>query len=123
MHVCVNLLCSAGVRRMIKIPIVTTFHDLLVPYLFPKAGPLRWKVVEYLARHSDAVIVTNAEDRARLSNLHAKHPISNLSAIPIGSNIEPWSAGEFDQTMERAHLGVQPGEQLLGYFGFLNLSK
>ena len=54
-------------RRRIKVPIVSTFHDLLVPYLFPKAGPLRWKVVEYLARRSDAVIVTNEEDRARLS--------------------------------------------------------
>src|SRR3974377_197466 len=123
MHVCVNLLCSAGVRRMIKIPIVTTFHDLLVPYLFPKAGPLRWRVVEYLARKSDAVIVTNEEDLARLSNLHAKRPISNLYAIPIGSNIDPRSAGEFDQTVERAHWGVQPGEHILGYFGFLSLGK
>ena len=68
----VNFLPSSWARRWIKAPIVTTFHDLLVPYLFPKAGPLRWKVVEYLARHSDAVIVTNGEDRARLSNLHVE---------------------------------------------------
>ena len=123
MQVGVNFLPSAWVRRMIKVPIVTTFHDLLVPYLFPKAGPLRWRVVEYLARRSDAVIVTNEEDRARLSNLHAKRSISHLYTIPIGSNIDPRSAGEFDQTVERAHWGVQPGELLLGYFGFLNLSK
>ena len=69
MQVGVNFLPSAWARRQIKLPIVTTFHDLLVPYLFPKAGPLRWKVVEYLARHSDAVIVTNGEDHARLSKL------------------------------------------------------
>jgi glycosyltransferase involved in cell wall biosynthesis len=44
MQVGVNFLPSAWARRKIKTPIVTTFHDLLVPYLFPKAGPLRWKV-------------------------------------------------------------------------------
>jgi glycosyltransferase involved in cell wall biosynthesis len=84
MHVGVNFLPSSWVRRSLKTPIVTTFHDLLVPYLFPRAGPLRWKVVEYLARHCDAAIATNADDRARLSNLQP--PISNLNVIPIGSN-------------------------------------
>ena len=121
MHVGVNFLPSSWVRRSLKIPIATTFHDLLVPYLFPKAGPLRRKVVEYLARHSDAAIATNAEDRARLSNLQP--PISNLHVIPIGSNIDPSSAGDFDRAAERARWGIQPGEQVLGYFGFLNLSK
>jgi glycosyltransferase involved in cell wall biosynthesis len=116
-----NFLPSAWVRRSIKVPIVTTFHDLLVPYLFPKAGPLRWSVVEYLARHSDAVIVTNEEDRVRLSNFQS--PIPNLYTIPIGSNIDPLRAGEFDRVAERARWGIQPDEQVLGYFGFLNLSK
>ena len=32
-------------------------------------------------------------------------------------------AGEFDRSAERARWGVQPNEFLLGYFGFLNLSK
>jgi glycosyltransferase involved in cell wall biosynthesis len=121
MQVGVNFLPSAWVRRKIKTPIVTTFHDLLVPYLFPRAGPLRWKVVEYLARRSDAVIVTNEEDRDRLSKL--QRPISNLHAIPIGSNIDPLLAGEFDRAAERARWGIQPDEFLFGYFGFLNLSK
>jgi glycosyltransferase involved in cell wall biosynthesis len=112
----VNFLPSGWVRRTIKTPIVTTFHDLLAPYLFPKAGPLRWKVVEYLARHSEAVIVTNGEDRARLADLEPH-------VIPIGSNIDPALAGEFDRTAERARWGIQPAEYVLGYFGFLNLSK
>jgi glycosyltransferase involved in cell wall biosynthesis len=121
MQIGVNFLPSGWVRRNIKTPIVTTFHDLLVPYLFPKAGPLRWKVVEYLARRSTAVIVTNGEDHARLSNF--QRPISNLYTIPIGSNIDPALAGEFDRAAERARWGIQPAEFLLGYFGFLNLSK
>ena len=92
-----------------------------MPYLFPKAGPLRWKVVEYLARHSEAVIVTNGEDGARLSNIQS--PASKLHTIPIGSNIDPLLAGKFDRAAERARWGTQPDEHLLGYFGFLNLSK
>ncbi len=121
MHVGVNFLPGAWVRRSLEIPIFTTFHDLLVPYLFPRAGPLRWKVVEYLARRSAAAIVTNAEDRARLATLQP--PIPSLHVIPIGSNIDPSSSGEFDQVAERARWRIQPGEQVLGYFGFLNLSK
>ena len=35
-------------------PALTTFHDLRLPYLFPKAGPLRWQAVLALARGSDA---------------------------------------------------------------------
>jgi glycosyltransferase involved in cell wall biosynthesis len=121
MRVGVIFLPSPWVRRSIKVPIVTTFHDLLVPYLFPKAGMLRRKVVEYLARHSTAVIVTNEEDRARLSTLQSL--TRNLHVIPIGSNIQPGELSIADRVAERARWGVQPGEFLLGYFGFLNLSK
>ena len=121
MQVGVNFVPSAWVRRAIHVPIVTTFHDLLVPYLFPKAGPLRWKVVEYLARRSDAVIVTNGEDGARLSNIQSL--ASKLHTIPIGSNIDPALASGFDRALERARRGIPPHELVLGYFGFLNLSK
>jgi glycosyltransferase involved in cell wall biosynthesis len=34
------------------VPVVTTFHDLLFPYLFPKAGRLRDWIVMRLARAS-----------------------------------------------------------------------
>ena len=121
MRVGVNFLPSRTVRRLIKAPIVTTYHDLLMPYLFPKAGPLRWKVVEYLGRRSDAVIVTNEEDRARLSSL--QFPASNLHLVPIGSNIQPGQAGVFDVADERDRWGVRRDEFTIGYFGFLNLSK
>jgi len=46
-------------RRRDRPPVVVTFHDLKVPYLFPKAGPLRWRVVHMLARWVDRIIVTN----------------------------------------------------------------
>lgn len=120
MRVGINFLASGYARRLVRQPIVTTFHDLLMPYLFPKAGPLRWQVVEYLARRSDAVIVTNAEDQAKLRAYKLRRdPV----LIPIGSNIDPALAGEFDRAAERARWGAAPDELLVGYFGFLNLSK
>jgi glycosyltransferase involved in cell wall biosynthesis len=118
MRVGINFLPSAFARRTIKLPIVTTFHDLLVPYLFPKAGSLRKKVVEYLASHSDAVIVTNAEDQSKL-----QLPISGLHVIPIGSNIDPSRLIDFDAQAARAQWNIQANEMLIGYFGFLSLSK
>ncbi len=99
---------------------VVTFHDLKVPYLFPKAGRLRWWVNLALARWSDAVIVTNAEDLARLSNYSL---IRSLSLIPIGSNISPKPPTGYDRQAWRARWGLKPDDLLISYFGFLNESK
>jgi glycosyltransferase involved in cell wall biosynthesis len=118
MQVGINFLPGGFVRRSIKLPIVTTFHDLRVPYLFPKAGSLRRKVVDYLARHSDAVVVTNEEDRSKL-----QLPTSSLHLIPIGSNIDPQLSVDVDQRFVSARWNVQADEWLIGYFGFLSLSK
>jgi len=99
---------------------VTTFHDLKVPYLFPKAGPLRWWVNLALARWSDAVIVTNVEDLKKLSG----YPfIRSLSVVPIGSNINPQPPEGYDREAWRAKWSVGPDDILLSYFGFLNESK
>lgn len=97
------------------IPVVTTFHDLRYPYLFPKAGGLRDKIVMRLANASNGVISTNHEDAARL----AAHPCSTL--IPIGSNI-PLQRG-IDTAAVRAQAGAQPDDFLLVYFGLVNRSK
>ncbi len=43
--------------------IITTFHDLRIPYIFPKAGPFRIKSMLALARHSDGLICTDHETR------------------------------------------------------------
>jgi len=125
MQIGINLFPWWYHRQPIHAPVVTTFHDLLVPYLFPKAGALRWKIVELLARSSDAVIVTNEEDRLKLqtSNFKLQSPISNLHLIPIGSNIQPSLPPEFDRDLERARWGAGKNDWLTAYFGFLNMSK
>jgi glycosyltransferase involved in cell wall biosynthesis len=115
MHPAVNLLPYAFPR----LPIVTTFHDVRVPYLFPKAGPVRWWANLALARGSRAAIVTNAEDRELL----ARHRLPRLEVIPIGSNIAPGPPPGYDRGAWRARWGAGADTLLVGYFGLLNASK
>lgn len=105
-------------HRKTRPGVVVTFHDLRIPYLFPKAGPLRWRSILALARHSDAVIVTNAEDEQRLSPL-----FDCLTLIPLGSNVDPSPPPGYERDRWRASLGVGQHTLLLAYFGFLNQSK
>jgi glycosyltransferase involved in cell wall biosynthesis len=98
---------------------VVTFHDLKVPYLFPKADPLRNWVVTLLARHADAAIVTNRADELDL----ATRRVHRVEHIPIGSNITPALSGDFERHAWRAGLGLTPRDFLLGFFGFFNARK
>ncbi len=108
-------------RRRHRPQVVVTFHDLRIPYLFPKAGRLRWRSILALARYSDAVITTNVEDRETL----IAHAIASdrLSLIPLGSNVEMQLPTGYDRKLWRARVGVGGEGLLLAYFGFLNESK
>jgi glycosyltransferase involved in cell wall biosynthesis len=96
------------------IPVITTFHDLRYPYLFPKAGRLRDWIVKRLANASTGVIVTNHEDAQ-----HLTHPRGLL--IPIGSNIS--RVENIDKAAYRAQAGALPDDFLIVFFGLINRSK
>ena len=100
-----------------------TFHDLRVPYLFPKAGPLRRWIVHELARGCDLVITTNRDDQEALRRaLRPGRPVQAL--VPIGSNIAPPQAlAGYDRDAWRARWGARPGDLLLCFFGFVNDRK
>lgn len=100
-----------------RIPVVTTFHDLRFPYLFPKAGALRDWIVLHLARTSDGTIVTNQEDFDRVRGL------PNVRLIPIGSNITTPLPIDFDPQPWCERAGVQPGDFLVAHFGFMKQGK
>jgi glycosyltransferase involved in cell wall biosynthesis len=119
MHPAINLLPWRLSLSKDRPRVVVTFHDLKVPYLFPKAGPLRRWVTGALARGCDAAIVTNVEDRMDAERYNAQ----NLHLFPIGSNIEPQAPPGYDRVAWRERWGVQPGETLLSYFGFLHETK
>jgi glycosyltransferase involved in cell wall biosynthesis len=104
--------------------VAVTFHDLLVPYLFPKAGPARRWVNARLARDADAVVATNSADLQGLSVLlGAARSAPRLSAIPIGSNIPVAPPPGYGREAWRARLGVGAGELLVAYFGLLGATK
>ncbi len=108
-------------RRWKRKPkIVTTFHDLRIPYLFPKAGALRWRSVLALAKYSNAVICTNAEDAAVLRDFPWGVPIHQ---IPLGNNVPVNPPADYDRRAWRAKLGFGDDAFVLAYFGFLNQSK
>lgn len=96
-----------------------TFHDLRVPYLFPKAGRLRRTAVNFMAARATGVIATNPEDYQALQQLG----IAQVAQIPIGSNIEVYDVTPQEITAVRADLSLASDDYLLGYFGFLNESK
>ena len=98
---------------------VVTFHDLRVPYLFPKAGPLRKSAVRFMAKRAYGVITTNAGDYETLA-VEINTP---LTQIPIGSNIETYTPHHIEIAEVREQLNLTEGDCLLGYFGFLNESK
>ena len=95
-----------------------TFHDLRLPYLFPKAQVVRRWVTETLARSCRLAITTNPEDTTVLRGVRP-----DLVEIPIGSNIPCAAPADFDRTTWRQRLGLPAAAAVLCYFGFLNASK
>lgn len=94
---------------------VTTFHDVRVPYLFPRAGRLRQAAVRLLARTSRAVIAAERDD---LRNLGRSDFL-----IPIGSNVRNAPPDGYNRDAFRFSLGLGPADLAIVYFGLLNASK
>lgn len=100
--------------------LVVTFHDLLQPYLFPKAGPLRRRVVRGLARSAHAAIYVDELDR-RQAVAHG-YGEANSRWIPAGPTIEP-SADTGSRSAARDCLGLEANDFIVGFFGFRQRSK
>jgi glycosyltransferase involved in cell wall biosynthesis len=122
--------------------VAVTAHDLLLPYLFPKAGPMRRWVTRRLLADADAVVVTNEDDQAQLNGRRratsdvqprgmaalapsfvCRQPSTNPILIPIGSNIPVVPPPGYDRAAWRSRLGLGPGETLVAYFGLISRSK
>ena len=71
MHGAINLL-PRQLRGAKPAKTFVTFHDLRAPYLFPKAGAVRWRSMLWMARGAHGVIVTNDEDFATLAKHDAR---------------------------------------------------
>lgn len=123
MHPAINLLPWRLHHLPGRPAVAVTFHDLLEPYLFPKASLLRRYVTRRLAADADAVIVTNAADAAVLQQTGAWGERTATTLIPIGSNIAVAPPPDYDRRAWRDRLGVRPDQALVAYFGLLSASK
>lgn len=103
--------------------VVTTFHDLRVPYLFPKAGRLRDGAVAALARGSDAVIAVADTDLERLRHWRRTAPADTTQHVPLGDQLYGTVPDGFDRKAWRARAGIPDGATLVLFFGLLNHSK
>ena len=107
------LLRAQGIRA----PLITTFHDLRPPYLFPRAGRLRPLATHLLLGGSRMSIFTEPADLVRA------HPRRPSFWIPIGAGV----AADPQQVPSRSHarnrLGIDAETQVVAFFGFVNHSK
>ena len=123
----INLLPWYLRRRAPRPSIVTTFHDLHEPYLFPKAGPVRRWVTRMLGRHSDSLIFTTQADREKWGAAGDPNIPSSQKTpthrIDIGATIAEVPITAERRQALRAECGVAQNAFLVGFFGFVNHTK
>ncbi len=121
----VNTLPAYLRARLPRVKVVTTFHDLRVPYLFPKAGILRGGAIRAMDRLSHATVVTNQTDLVGLQGAASRGRQRSRGRwlIPLGSNVENAPPAEFDRAEWRGRFGADAATLVIAYFGFLNSSK
>lgn len=122
MHPSANLL-PYWLRTVLPKPrVVTTFHDLRVPYLFPKAGALRWAAIRALDARSHATVLTNREDMALLGG-PGSAAWQRRRVIPIGSSIPVKSTTARERAAHRGTVGAGDSTLVLSHFGLMSQTK
>lgn len=127
MHPAITLLPLVLHRLRPGLRVMTTFHDLLPPYLFRGAGPLRHLPAALLAAASHRIVLTTPQalDAPPLRLLCRLAPglRRKVWLIPIGSNLPEDPPPDYDRAAWRARLGVGAAAPLLGFFGFHHPTK
>lgn len=121
LHGAINLL--PWVLRGRAPAVVTTFHDLRFPYLFPKAGRLRTEFVAALARGSAGVIAVSDGDLPALLTWRRHSPRRSTQHVPLGDQLDASPPSDLSRLAWRSRLGVPSGSPLVAYFGLMNDSK
>lgn len=124
MKVAINTLPSTLKReRQRGLRVVTTAHDLLPPYLFPKAGLLRDWYTKRIIAEADGAVMTNAADYQHVMH-DPRGPWNPRTVfVPIGANVSPVPPDSYDRDVWRNRFDLQPGDMLLAYFGLLTHTK
>ena len=129
MHPAINLAPWFIRLRFPKPRIVVTMHDLRMPYLFPKAAPIRRWVTQRLLQDAHAIIVTNEADQDALNGVGADrehfvaHEPMAATVIPIGSNIDVAPPVTYDRDRWRSGIGANPQDSVVAFFGLVSATK
>jgi len=124
MKVAINTLPSVLKReRQRGLRVVTTAHDLMQPYLSPKAGFLREWYTKRIIRDADGAVMTNAADFTTVTQDARGAWNPNTVFIPIGANISPVPPANYERPLWRSRFNLQQGDMLLAYFGLLTHTK
>lgn len=105
------------IRKGIKTAV--TLHDLNPPYFFHKYEIIIKKMLYFLVKYSDAVIVSNNMDYKKLSLELPQRVLDRIHLIPIGSNMTINKIQHADKTM----IGHKVEDLILGFFGFVAPDK
>ncbi len=119
MHPAINLLPLALKRSRPGIPVVTTFHDLRKPYLFPKAGVIRRWANRAMAFGSAGIVVTNGHDYGQL--MRFPRLAQRIEVIPLGGSLP--EARVTDRASTRREFGITEWGCAIGFFGFVMPDK
>ncbi len=124
MRVAINRLPRVLSReRKQGLRVVTTAHDLLPPYLFPKASFLRKWYTKKIIRDADGAVMTNASDYHTVMDGSKGAWNPHTVFIPIGANVSPAPPENYDRELWRSRFGVYQSDMLLAYFGLLTHTK
>ena len=107
----------AGYRGRIAV----TFHDLKLPYLFPRAGSVRRRAVDLLRRMSAPHVYVDERDAA-LERRRRPADADRILVIPAGPTIVP-PADLPARIALRTALGIDADAFVVGFFGFRQASK
>lgn len=119
MHPAINMLPLALRRSRPRIPVVTTFHDLRKPYLFPKAGVIRLWANRALAFGSRSIVVTNDDDHSQI--MRFPRLAQRTEVIPLGGSLP--AVDPVDRAGFRRNLGIADTSCAIGFFGFVTRDK
>jgi len=109
--------------------VVTTFHDLSVPYIFPKAGRLRELSLSRMLADSHGIIYVSPEDAYRAGghlcmsiDMPDRGPGGFSALIPVGPTIQN-SACLRDKKSIKKRFGLSERSFVVGYVGFQQRNK
>tara|TARA_B100001123_G_scaffold324296_1_gene364235 strand:- start:7749 stop:8939 length:1191 start_codon:yes stop_codon:yes gene_type:complete len=109
--------------------IVTTFHDLSLPYIFPKAGKLRELSVNRMLTDSHGVIFVSPEDASKAGrdvclsvNMPNEDPRGFSSLIPVGPTVNNVHR-LLDKRTVKKRFGIAEHSFVIGYVGFQQRNK